>query len=90
MRWYDLEPDVCMAISMIECAPPNAQVEYAEYIIKLVKEKDKDFDYMMALIAYVLKLEKEKPGLLKALIEDNTLTKWLRQIKRSVDHEDFS
>ncbi len=46
MRWYDLEPDVCMAISMIECAPPNAQVEYAEYIIKLVKEKDKDFDYI--------------------------------------------
>lgn len=46
MRWYDLEPDVCMAISMIECAPPNAQVEYAEYIIKLVQEKDKDFDYL--------------------------------------------
>ena len=46
MRWYDLEPDVCMAISMIECAPPDAQVEYAEYIIKLVKEKDKDFDYI--------------------------------------------
>lgn len=20
MRWYDIEPDVCMAISMIECA----------------------------------------------------------------------
>ena len=46
MRWYDLEPDVCMAISMIECATPNAQVEYAEYIIKLVQEKDKDFEYI--------------------------------------------
>ena len=58
--------------------------------LRKITVKDKDFDYMMALIAYVLKLEKEKPGLLKALIEDNTLTKWLRQIKRSVDHEDFS
>lgn len=46
MRWYDLEPDVYMAISMIECAPPNAQVKYAEYIIKLVQEKDKDFEYI--------------------------------------------
>lgn len=46
MRWYDLEPDVCMAISMIECATPNAQVKYAEYIIKLVQEKDKDFEYI--------------------------------------------
>lgn len=46
MRWYDLEPDVCMAISMIECAPQNAQIKYAEYIIKQVKEKDKDFDYI--------------------------------------------
>ncbi len=49
MRWYDLEPDVCMAISMIECAQPDAQVEYAKYIIKLVKEKDKDFDYIKNL-----------------------------------------
>ena len=46
MRWYDLEPDVCMAISMIECAPPNAQVQYAEYIIKLVQEKDKELEYI--------------------------------------------
>lgn len=46
MRWYDLEPDVCMAISMIECAEKNAQIEYAEYIIKLVKEKDSDMNYI--------------------------------------------
>ena len=32
MRWYDIEPDVCMAISMIECAEKKAQVQYAEYI----------------------------------------------------------
>ena len=49
MRWYDLDPDVCMAISMIECAPADAQVEYAEYIIKLVKERDKEFDYIKNL-----------------------------------------
>lgn len=57
--------------------------------LRKITMKDKDFDYMMALISYVLKLEKIKPGLLKALIEDNTMTKWLKQIKRSVDHEDF-
>ena len=53
MRWYDLEPDVCMAISMIECAPPNAQVQYAEYIIKLVQEKDKDFEYIKNITKHV-------------------------------------
>lgn len=57
--------------------------------LRKIVMKDKDFDYMMALISYVLKLEKIKPGLLKALIEDNTMTKWLKQIKKSVDHEDF-
>lgn len=46
MRWYDIEPDVCMAISMIECAGKKAQVEYAEYIIKLVKEKDSEMNYI--------------------------------------------
>lgn len=46
MRWYDIEPDVCMAISMIECAEKKAQVEYAEYIIKLVKEKDSEMNYI--------------------------------------------
>ena len=46
MRWYDIEPDVCMAISMIECADKKAQIEYAEYIIKLVKEKDTDMYYI--------------------------------------------
>lgn len=46
MRWYDLEPDVCMAISMIECSGKDAQVKYAEYIIKRVKEKDNDMEYI--------------------------------------------
>lgn len=57
--------------------------------LRKIVMKDKNFDYMMTLISLVLKLEKEKPGLLKALIEDNTLTKWLKQIKKSVDHKDF-
>lgn len=46
MRWYDIEPDVCMAISMIECADKKNQVEYAKYIIKLVKEKDTEMNYI--------------------------------------------
>lgn len=57
--------------------------------LRKVTMKDKDFDFMLALISLVLKIEKTKPGLLKALIEDNTITKWLKQIKKTVDHKDF-
>lgn len=46
MRWYDIEPDVCMAISMIECAAPDAQLEYANFIIRLIKEKDTEMAYI--------------------------------------------
>lgn len=46
MRWYDVEPDVFMAVSMIECANTDAQIEYAEYIIKQIKEKDRNLDYI--------------------------------------------
>ena len=46
MRWYDLEPDVCMAISMIECAKGEKQIEFAEFIIKEIKTKDKEFCYL--------------------------------------------
>ncbi len=55
--------------------------------LKKIVMKDKDFDYMLQLISFVLKLEKSKPGLLKLLIEDGTLTKWLRQIKKCVDEK---
>lgn len=44
--------------------------------------KDRSFEYIMALIAYVLKLEPDRPGLLKALVEDGTIVKWLKQIKK--------
>lgn len=46
MRWYDIEPDVCMAISMIECAPLSSQIKYAEYIISQIKEKDTEMNYI--------------------------------------------
>lgn len=45
MRWYDIEPDVFMAVSMIECSNPSAQIEYAEFIINQIKEKDKEHSY---------------------------------------------
>lgn len=44
--------------------------------------KDTSFDYVMTLISYVLRMEKTKPGILKTLIEDGTLPKWLKQIKK--------
>ena len=46
MRWYDIEPDVFMAVSMIECANTDAQIEYAEYIISAIKENDKELNYI--------------------------------------------
>ncbi len=52
--------------------------------LRKIPMKDKNFDYMMNLISYALKLEKIKPGLLKTLIEEGTVTKWLRQIKKCV------
>ncbi len=53
--------------------------------LRKITMKDKDFDYMMCLISFVLKLEKDKPGILKTLIEDGTMIKWLKQIKKCVD-----
>ena len=46
MRWYDVEPDVYMAISMIECSESIKQVEYAKYIISKLKEKDLNMTYI--------------------------------------------
>ena len=39
MRWYDVEPDVYMAISMIECSYGDAQTDYAKYIIRSIITK---------------------------------------------------
>lgn len=49
MRWYDIEPDVCMAISMIECANQEAQIDYASFIIKQITEKDKEMCYIKSV-----------------------------------------
>ncbi len=50
--------------------------------LKKIAVKDKSFDYVMTLISYVLQMETIRPGLLKTLIEDGTITKWLKQIKK--------
>lgn len=46
MRWYDIEPDVCMAISMIECAREDDQIDYANFIIREIKTKDIEMQYI--------------------------------------------
>ncbi len=54
--------------------------------LQKISMKNKDFDYMMTLISCVLRMEKNKPGMLKTLIENDIMTKWLKQIKKTVDH----
>jgi hypothetical protein len=46
MRWYDVEPDVYMAISMIECSELPKQIEYAKLIINNLREKDSNMEYI--------------------------------------------
>lgn len=46
MRWYDVEPDVYMAISMIECSELPKQIEFANFIISKLKEKDSEMEYI--------------------------------------------
>ncbi len=46
MRWYDIEPDVYMAISLIEIANDEQKIDYANFIIKTVKFKDKDMNFI--------------------------------------------
>ena len=52
MRWYDMETDVCMAISMIECSKEDEQVQYAEQIIDLLQKYDKDLNYLKNATAH--------------------------------------
>jgi len=54
MRWYDVEPDVYMAISMIECSELPKQIEYAKYIIGKLKEKDPEMGYIKNTTLYNL------------------------------------
>lgn len=46
MRWYDIEPDVYMAISMIECSSYKLQINCANFIIENIKNKDKGMNYI--------------------------------------------
>lgn len=46
MRWYDVEPDVYMAISLIECSELPKQVEYAKLIIDKLKERDTEMEFI--------------------------------------------
>lgn len=46
MRWYDIDPNVYMAISMIECSSLSNQIDYANYIIREIKIKDNEMNYI--------------------------------------------
>ena len=46
MRWYDLEPSVCMAISLIELSDLSTQVRCAKYIIQRAKEVDPEMNFI--------------------------------------------
>ncbi len=52
--------------------------------LKKIPVKDQSFDYILSLISYVLKMEKIRPGLLKELIEDGTIVKWLKQVRKII------
>ena len=46
MRWYDIEPDVYMAISLIEIANDEQKIDYANFIIKTIKVKDTELNFI--------------------------------------------
>ncbi len=52
--------------------------------LEKIKISDKDSQYMLMLITCVFKMEKNKPGMLKTLIESGIMTKWLNQIKKTI------
>lgn len=53
--------------------------------LREISMRGKSYDYVMTLISYVIKMENTHPGLLKTLIEDGTIVKWLSRIKKVVD-----
>lgn len=46
MRWYDVEPDVYMAISLIEISNDEQKIDYANFIIKTIKVKDTELNFI--------------------------------------------
>ncbi|MGN1200835.1 MAG: thymidine kinase [Candidatus Caccovivens sp.] len=67
---------------------PDLDIQTNLESLKDIKLTDKDFDYLISLISLVLKTEKTKPGLLKSLIEEGVLVKWLKAIKKLVDNQE--
>ena len=55
MRWYDMEPTVCMGISFIELSPSNRQIECAEHIIKRAQELEPDLDFIRKVTSINIK-----------------------------------
>lgn len=58
MRWYDVEPDVCIAISMIELASITLQIDSAKYIIKRGKELDPTLNFIKEAAAETSSIKK--------------------------------
>lgn len=46
MRWYDVEPAVYMAISLIEISNDEQKIDYANFIIKTIKVKDTELNFI--------------------------------------------
>lgn len=49
MRWYEMNPTVFMAISMVELAPLNVQFDCARMILKKISEENGD-DYLKNIV----------------------------------------
>ncbi len=52
--------------------------------LKKIKISDKDSDFLLTLINCVFKMESNKPGMLKTVIESGMMLKWLKQIKKTL------
>ncbi len=52
--------------------------------LEKLKVSDKDSDYMLTLLNCVFRMEQNKPGMLKTIIESGIMTKWLKQIKKKL------
>ena len=49
MRWYDIEPDVCVAISMLEMAPFQKRKACAKFVLEKIKSQIMDNEIQKAL-----------------------------------------
>ncbi len=70
--------DVKSFISDFKDFPPKS---YEATLQSMKKYKPENKDDCLALISLAIKAEKEKPGLVKSLVENKIILKWLKQIK---------